>query len=104
MKTGDYPLAFYVAESSGLVPVTEEVITFMLEGDLDVHNVVQPHRMSVEAQAVGVEMWAIATSDLDLGLHGVEFPALIESSTIKLTARLWAYEGGDPDAPPAATG
>jgi hypothetical protein len=102
MKTGDYPLAFYVAESRTLVPVTEEVITFDLDGELDVHNVTHTHSMAIEAQAVGQEMWAIATSDLDLGQHGVEFPALIDSSTIQLTARLWAYEGGEPAATPTA--
>ena len=102
MKTGDYPLSFYVAESRTLVPVTEEVITFDLYGELDVHNVTNAHSMAVEAQAVGQEMWAVATSDLDLGQHGVEFPALIDSTTIRLTARLWAYEGGVPAAPPPA--
>jgi polyisoprenoid-binding protein YceI len=92
MATGDYPIAFYVATSRGNVPVTEEVITFMLDGTLDVHNVAYDHAMSIEAQVVGSDMWAVATSDLDLGNHGVKFPALINTSTIQLTARLKAYE------------
>ena len=33
MATGDYPIAFYVASSRDLVPVTEEEITFTLDGD-----------------------------------------------------------------------
>lgn len=92
MKTGDYPIAFYVAEAHELVPVTEEEISFMLDGELDVHNVPAPHSMTVRAQLVGGDMWAVATSDLDLANHGVEFPALIGNSTIQLTARLEAVE------------
>lgn len=92
MATGDYPLAFYVASSRGLVPVTEEVITFDLDGDLDVHNVPNTHSMRVEAQLVGGDMWAVATSALDLSRHAVEMPALFGSPTIELTARLKAYE------------
>lgn len=92
MATGDYPIAFYVAASSGNVPVTEEVITFTLDGTLDVHNAAHEHTMFVEAQAVGADMWAVATSDLDLGDHGVKFPAVINTSTIKLTAQLKAHE------------
>ncbi|MBN2305258.1 MAG: YceI family protein [Anaerolineae bacterium] len=92
MATGDYPLAFYVATSRDLVPVTEAVITFMLDGELEVHNEAAPHTMVVEAQEVGGAMWAIATSDLDLAAHGVEFPALIGNTTIQLTARLQTYE------------
>lgn len=92
MATGDYPLAFYVATSHDLVPVTEEEIDFVLDGTLDVHNVSHEHSMTVHAQAVGHDMWAVATSDLDLANHGVEFPAFIGSTTIKLTAHLKAYE------------
>lgn len=92
MKTGDYPIAFYVATSRELVPVTEEEIAFVLEGELQVNNVKNPHEMAVQAQLVGGEMWAVATSNLDLGQHNVEFPALIDSSTITLTAHLQAYE------------
>jgi polyisoprenoid-binding protein YceI len=93
MATGDYPIAFYVATSRGYVPVTEEVIEFALDGMLEVHNVPNEHSMAVEAQLVSGDMWAVATSDLDLGNHGVEFPSVIGSTTIKLTARLQAYEG-----------
>ncbi len=99
MDTGDYPIAFYVATSRGLVPVTEEEISFELEGELDVHNVARPHDMQVRAQLVGGDMWAVATSTLDLGEHGVEFPAILGSTVIELTARLQAYETaptGDP--------
>jgi polyisoprenoid-binding protein YceI len=92
MATGDYPIAFYVAASRGNVPVTEEEITFMLDGKLEVHNVEHEHSMSVRAQLVGSDMWAIATSDLDLANHGVQFPAVIGSTTIQLTAHLIAYE------------
>lgn len=92
MATGDYPLAFYVSSSRELVPVTEEVITFTLDGDLEVHNIAYAHIMFVEAQLVGSDMWAIATSDLDLNNHGVEFPSFVDSSVIKLTAHLQAYE------------
>lgn len=92
MKTGDYPIAFYVAESREPVPVTEDEITFLLDGELDVHNVAAPHSMTVRAQLVGGDMWAEATSDLDLANHGVEFPAMIGNSTIQLTARLEAVE------------
>jgi hypothetical protein len=92
MKTGDYPVAFYVAESRGLVPVTEEEISFDLDGELDVHNVAAPHSMTVRAQLVGGALWAVATSDLDLAIHEVEFPAMIGNSTIQLTARLEAVE------------
>ncbi|MBN1200818.1 MAG: YceI family protein [Anaerolineae bacterium] len=93
MATGDYPIAFYVATSRGYVPVTEEVIEFALDGMLEVHNVPNEHSMAVEAQLVSGDMWAVATSDLDLADHGVEFPSVIGSTTIKLTARLQAYEG-----------
>jgi len=92
MDTGDYPIAFYVATSQGLVPVTEEEIAFALDGELDVHNVSRPHAMQVRAQLVGGDMWAVATSPLDLGEHGVEFPAILGSTAIELTARLQAYE------------
>ncbi|HEX3050341.1 MAG TPA: YceI family protein [Aggregatilineaceae bacterium] len=97
MKTGDYPLAFYVAESKELVPVTEEEIAFTLDGTLDVHNVEHAHTMTVRAQLVKGSMWAIATSDLDLADHAVEFPPPIESSTIKMTANLQAVETVKPD-------
>ncbi|GAB4432757.1 MAG: hypothetical protein Kow00106_26220 [Anaerolineae bacterium] len=92
MDTGDYPLAFYVATSRGMVPVTEEEVAFELEGDLEVHNVVRPHAMQVRAQLIGGDMWAVATSPLDLGEHGVQFPAILGSTAIELTARLQAYE------------
>lgn len=92
MATGDYPLAFYVATSRELVPVTEEEVSFALEGELDVHNVTRPHSMQVRAQLIGGDMWAVATSPLDLSEHGVQFPAILGSTAIELTARLQAYE------------
>jgi polyisoprenoid-binding protein YceI len=92
MATGDYPVAFYVATSRALVPVTEEEIAFDLDGELDVHNVAAAHSMSVRAQLVGHDMRAIATSDLDLGNHGVEFPSIMGSTVIQLTARLQMTE------------
>ena len=99
MESGDYPLAFYVASSRDLVPVTHEVVEFVLDGDLQVHNVARSHAMSVTAQWTNGEIWAVATSDLDLADHGVEMPPLAGSSVIELTARLQAYavdvgEGG----------
>jgi polyisoprenoid-binding protein YceI len=99
METGDYPLAFYVATSRELVPVTEEEITFMLDGELQVHDVPNPHTMTVRAQLVGGDMWAIATSDLDLASHGVTFPAPLNNTTIHLTARLQCYEVVDGATP-----
>ncbi|MBN1966286.1 MAG: YceI family protein [Anaerolineae bacterium] len=93
MATGDYPVAFYVAASRGLVPVTEEEITFVLDGDLELHNVVYEHDMAVRAQLVGQNMWAVATSDLDMANHGIQFPSFFGDTTIQLTARLHAYEG-----------
>ncbi len=105
MATGDYPIAFYVATSEGPVPVTEEVITFGIDGTLDVHNVAQPHRMTVEAQAIGAEMWAVARSELDLGQHGVRFPAIIGDTVITLEAHLTAVErAGTPGGTEAAPG
>lgn len=92
METGDYPLAFYVASSRGLVPVTEQEIDFALDGELQVHGVAYPHTMQVKAQLIGGDMWAIATSDLDLANHGVEFPPALGDTTIRLTARLQCYE------------
>lgn len=92
METGNYPVAFYVALSQELVPVTEEVITFALEGELDVHNMPHDHVMNVEAQLIGRDMWAVATSELDLAAHDVEFPAIFGSSAIELTARLFMHE------------
>jgi polyisoprenoid-binding protein YceI len=92
MATGDYPIAFYVATSHDLVPVTEEEIAFALDGKLDVHNVDAPHDMAVKAQLVNHKMWAVATSDLDLGQHGVEFPSFMGSTVIQLTARLQMAE------------
>ncbi len=91
MESGDYPLAFYVASSRDLVPVTHEVVEFALEGDLQVHNVARPHAMDVTAQWKDGEIWAVATSTLDLADHGVEMPPLTGSSVIELTARLQAY-------------
>jgi len=102
METGDYPLAFYVATSREPVPVTEDEITFTLDGDLEVHNVAHPQTMDVRAQLVGGDMWAIATSDLDLANHGVTFPSFIGSTTIRLTARLQAYEIADGPSGPVA--
>jgi polyisoprenoid-binding protein YceI len=92
MATGDYPIAFYVATSHDLVPVTEEEIAFTLDGELDVHNVDAPHNMAVKAQLVDHNMWAVATSNLDLGQHGVEFPSFMGSTVIQLTARLQMVE------------
>ena len=91
METGDYPLAFYVASSRDLVPVTHEVVQFVLDGDLQVHHVARPHAMDVTAQWTDGEIWAVATSELDLADHGVEMPPLTGSSVIELTARLQAY-------------
>ena len=91
METGDYPLAFYVASSRDLVPVTHEVVAFTLDGDLQVHNVARPHAMDVTAQWTDGEIWAVATSELDLADHGVEMPPLTGSSVIELTARLQVY-------------
>ncbi|MCZ7539040.1 MAG: YceI family protein [Anaerolineae bacterium] len=92
MASGDYPIAFYAATSRGLVPVTEEEIAFALDGELDVHNVAHPHAMDVRAQLVGGDMWAVATSPLDLANHGVAFPAIFGDTTIQLTAHLQAHE------------
>ena len=103
METGDYPVAFYVATSRDLVPVTDKEIMFVLDGDLEVHNVPHNHAMDVTAQLVGSDLWAIAISPLDLGEHGVTFPALIGSTAIDLTARLQAYETSpDPTLTPSA--
>lgn len=104
METGDYPVAFYIATSRELVPVTEEIITFDLDGDLQVHNVAQPYSMNVTAQLVGGDMWAVATSELDLAQHDVEIPVFVGSATIELTARLQAYEVGSPDTSGASAG
>lgn len=103
MATGDYPIAFYVATSRDLVPVTEEPITFTLDGELQVHNVAHEHSMAVSAQLVGGNMQAVATSDLDLANHGVEFPAIIGSTTIQLSAHLRAYEVESPATEVAPT-
>ena len=92
MATGDYPIAFYVATSHDLVPVTEEEIAFTLDGELDVHNVDAAQAMTVKAQLVDHDMWAVATSHLDLGQHGVEFPSFMGSAVIELTARLQMVE------------
>ncbi|MBN1679636.1 MAG: YceI family protein [Anaerolineae bacterium] len=89
MLTGDYPVAFYVATSRELVPVTEDVIYFDLDGELDVRNETDAYSMAVEAQLVSGDMWAVATSELDLANHGVDLPG---STMIDLTARLQAYE------------
>ncbi|WP_162909813.1 YceI family protein [Aggregatilinea lenta] len=103
MATGDYPIAFYVATSQDLVPVTEEPVSFVLDGTLDVHNVEHAHTMAVDAQVVGPEMDAIARSDLDLANHGVEFPAIFGSTAITLEAHLSAHEGDALAATQAAT-
>jgi polyisoprenoid-binding protein YceI len=92
MATGDYPIAFYVATSREFVPVTSEEIEFALDGELEVHGVSASHSMSVRAQLVEHDMWAIATSDLDLGDHGVEFPSFMGSTVIQLTAHLQMAE------------
>ena len=88
----DYPLAFYVAGSDGLVPVTEERVSFGLTGDLELHNVVQPHPMDVSAQVTGSTLEAVASSTLDLARHGVELPALLGSPAIDLRAVIVAHE------------
>ncbi len=93
MKTGDYPIAYYAAQSQGLVPVTEDEISFELEGELQVHHAVNPaYTMTVQAQLVRGDMWAVATAPLDLTNHGVELPDLLNSGTIQLTAHLAAYQ------------
>jgi polyisoprenoid-binding protein YceI len=92
MKTGDYPIAFYVASSRELVPVTEDEIMFSLDGDLQVRNQTAPHSMGVTAQQIGPQMWAVATSDLDLANHGVAIPSFVGGSVIQLTARLQMSE------------
>ena len=92
LASGDYPLAFYVAGSDGLVPVTEERVSFGLTGDLELHNVVQPHPMDVSAQVTGSTLEAVASSTLDLARHGVELPALLGSPAIDLRAVIVAHE------------
>jgi len=94
LESGDYPLAFYVAASDGRVPVTQERVVFMLTGDLQLHNVVQPHPMRVDAQVIGARLDAVATSTLDLEDHGVELPALLGSPAITLRAVIAAVEIG----------
>ena len=103
MATGDYPIAFYVATSQDLVPVTEEPVSFTLDGTLDVHNVEHAHSMSVDAQVVGSDMDAVARSALDLADHGVQFPAIFGSTAIALEAHLVAQEGDVPAETQAAT-
>lgn len=94
LASGDYPLAFYVASSDGRVPITEEPISFMLTGDLQLHNVVQPHPMRIDAQLAGAHLDAVATSMLNLSDHGVELPALLGSPQIELRAAITAVEAG----------
>lgn len=94
LESGDYPLAFYVAASDGRVPVTQERVVFMLTGDLQLHNVVQPHPMRVDAQVIGARLDAVATSTLNLEDHGVELPALLGSPAITLRAVIAAVETG----------
>ncbi len=95
LDSGDYPLAFYVASSDGRVPVTEEPVAFMLTGDLQLHNVVQPHPMHVDAQLTGATLNAVAASTLDLADHGVELPALLGSPNIELSAVIGAHDASE---------
>ena len=81
-----------MADSREPVPVTEEEITFLLDGELDVHNVAAPHSMTVRAQLVGGDLWARGDGGSRPGDHEVEFPPMIGNSTIQLTARLEAVE------------
>lgn len=92
LASGDYPLAFYVASSEGRVPVTEEPVSFTLTGDLQLHNVMQPHPMRVDAQLTGAHLNAVATSTLNLADHGVALPALLGSPQIELRAEIAAVE------------
>ncbi len=66
----------------------------MLTGDLQLHNVVQPHPMRVDAQVIGARLDAVATSTLNLEDHGVELPALLGSPAITLRAVIAAVEIG----------
>lgn len=92
LTSGDYPLAFYVASSDGRVPVTEAPVAFMLTGDLQLHNVVQPHPMRVNARLTGAHLDAVAVSALNLAAHGVDLPALLGSPVIELRAEIAAVE------------
>lgn len=92
LASGDYPLAFYVAASDGRVPVTEERISFGLTGDLELHNVVQPHPMDVSAQLSGATLEATTSSTLNLERHGVTLPSLLGSPAIDLRAVIVARE------------
>ncbi|NDJ76643.1 MAG: hypothetical protein GYB65_10325 [Chloroflexi bacterium] len=97
MRTGDFPLSYYNAASQELVPVTDKVIYFALEGNLQVSGVVNDeYVMDVEAQLIGGDMTATAVAALDLSQHGIELPDVLAGSTITLTARLQAFQIDEP--------
>lgn len=92
LASGDYPLAFFAATSEQLVPVTEEPVAFTLAGELELHNVVRPHAMQVDAQLRAGTIRAEAVSALNLADHGVTLPALLGSPAIDLRAVITAHE------------
>src|SRR5690606_8567695 len=90
--SGDYPLAFYVAGSERLVPVTEARVALRLTGDLERHRGVRRPPLDESAPGACSALEALASSTPALARHGVELPALRGGPAIDLRAVIVAHE------------
>ena len=97
METTVYPIATFDAVSTTLVPVTEESVTFTLEGTLTLHGQTQPVTMAVNpATVIDNHMEASARMQIDLADFGISLPGAVVDSEITLDVLLIA----DVDSPP----
>jgi polyisoprenoid-binding protein YceI len=91
METASHPLATFEAQSTTLVPVTEEPVTFTLAGTLTLHGQTMPVTMQVgPATVIDNHLNAQATMTIDLADYGISLPAAIVDSTIALHVTLVA--------------
>lgn len=101
METSAYPVATFNAESTALVPVTEQPVTFTLAGTLNLHGQTQPVSMHVSpATVIQGHMDATAIMDIDLADFGIMLPEAVVSSAIRLDVKLIADEQALPSPAP----
>ncbi len=86
-----YPTAIFDAQSTALIPFTEEPVAFALAGTLTMHGETRPVTMQVgPATLIDHHLVARATMAIDLSDFGITLPEAVVSSAIVLTVELIA--------------
>ncbi len=97
MEANAFPVATFNAESTTLVPVTEEPVAFTLAGTLTLHGQTQPVTMSIgPATVIQGHMDAAGVMDINLADFGIILPEAVVSSAITLNVVLIADEQAPP--------